>query len=373
MRIIQMGDLHLGKILEGHSLLSAQRDVLLHGVLDAIKKKKADVLLLCGDVFEDIYPDDVAMSVFNQFLRQIRQHFQNVLIIAGNHDNSAIFDFMSSFLADSGIYVFGHPHNALSKVTLFDDNGPVNFYALPFLKMQYLTSFLHPLSSDGVSAVFLSMLSRTNFDVRERNVLIAHQYVYSFEEARNKCIITEKQPDMIDISCVNAFDYVALGHIHEPILLKKNILYSGSPYPMHYTDQDVKCLSYVDLGRKGEFQQEFIPIDHQELRIRIYETTSGTFTSLPKDEENYVYVLFDCDVVPEPIAREVEARYPKFCRILGKNTGLRNNLFSKSIQERNVENFDSSSVALKIGKGLVDKESLYIKTMITKIKSNFNI
>lgn len=373
MRILHLADFHLGKLMDGHNLLPYQQEVLLQGVADIVSKQSCDVLLICGDIFEDIYPDDVAMCVFNSFLTKVRPFVKDIIICAGNHDNSAIFEFLSSFLEGSHVHCFGQVRTQLSKVTLFDEQGPVNFYILPFLKAQFLTSFAHPLLVQGATAVFLSILNASHLNPEERNVLVAHQYFYSFEEARKKKIVTVKQPDMIDVTALEAFDFVFAGHVHEPTKVNDRVVYSGSPYPMHYTDRSEKCASVVELGAKGEVRREFVSIDHHALQIRVYKTTMRAKSRLPPNNNDFVYVLFDQDVVPKAVQEELASKYPKFCRTIGKTTELKNDLFSKTTKERNVENYDSSGIAGKIGEDLTDKDSLFLTTLFAKIKRHFKL
>lgn len=373
MRILHLADFHLGKILDGNPLLPYQQEVLLQGVSDVVRKQNCDVLVICGDIFEDVYPDDVAMGVFNDFLTRIHGFVKTIILCAGNHDNSAIFEFLSSFLTGSGVYCFGQAKTQLPKVTLFDDHGPVHFFILPFLKSQFLTSFSHPLLLQGATAIFLSMLKASQFDRRERNVLIAHQYFYSYEEALNRKKITVKQPDMIDVTAVQEFDYVLSGHVHEPMRVADNVVYSGSPYPMHYTDRSEKCASLLELGNKGEVKHRFLPIDHHQLQIKVYESAIETHSGLPPNDSDFVYVLFDRDVVPKVVVDDLSSKYPKFCRAIGRTAGLKSDLFSKNYKERNKENYDSSSIARKIGEELTDKDSIYMKTLFAKIKRHFKL
>ena len=60
----------------------------------------------------------------------------------------------------------------------------------------------------------------------------------------------------------NSYDYLALGHIHRPQICKKEPLaaYSGSPYPLHFGEDNKKSYSLIEI-ENGAFTQQMVPLN----------------------------------------------------------------------------------------------------------------
>ena len=74
-----MADLHLGRKLEKYELLPWQMETLEKGVLPILKSEKPDVFVLTGDVFESVYPDDVTLKIYSNFLSVVRKMSDNII------------------------------------------------------------------------------------------------------------------------------------------------------------------------------------------------------------------------------------------------------------------------------------------------------
>ena len=344
MQIIHMADLHLGKVMDGVELLPFQKRILMQGVLSLLKEKKPNVLVLTGDIFDSYYPDDVTLAVYARFLTAIHSVVPKIIVVGGNHDNPILIEYLSGITAGSGIFCFGKNNKYLPEVAIEDEFGPVHFYILPFLQNRFVANFSHPLRRKGATEIVEELLLNTSIDFNHRNVLLGHQYVYSFEEAKRKGEILGPQLDMIEIQKLSIFDFVCLGHIHEAKRLGNNIGYSGAPYPMHYSDSEEKYVSLITLGAKGDVQQTFLPIS------------------------NDVFLVFDTDVIPRETEQEMRLKYPRFCRCLGRNAGRIPTVFERDYVERNIEYFDISWIAQKIGIQNEDEKSLLIQTLLKKMK-----
>ena len=87
-------------------------------------------------------------------------------------------------------------------------------------------------NADAVEAV----LRQTPVDARKRNILLCHQFITGCETSDSE----ERAVgglDNIDASVFDAFDYVALGHIHKPQkVLRETLRYAGSPLKYSFSD-----------------------------------------------------------------------------------------------------------------------------------------
>lgn len=89
-------------------------------------------------------------------------------------------------------------------------------------------------------------------DRHERNVLITHQFVTGAERSDSEDISVGGS-DNVDAAVFDAFDYVALGHIHNAQNIKsERIRYCGTP--LKYSISEANCdksLTVVELKEKS--------------------------------------------------------------------------------------------------------------------------
>lgn len=123
----------------------------------------------------------------------------------------------------------------LKKVTLTDEFGPVHFYLLPFLKPAYVRPLFQGEEISDYETAIRRILEREAIDFSGRNVLLSHQF-YKNGSTSPETSDSEQVSlnvgglDSVDVSLVENFDYVALGHIHGPQKVKvPHIRYCGTP------------------------------------------------------------------------------------------------------------------------------------------------
>ena len=280
MKIFHLSDLHIGKQLNGYGLGENQKAVL-YQIAEAAREEKPDAILICGDIYDRTAPSGEAFGIFNDFLENlgsIRPQIP-VLIIAGNHDSPERLKFAASFLEKHKIFISvlppGKQGEHLKKVTLEDEYGPVNFYMLPFMK----PGFVRPLieadkekkengtAEDGMEIcrnfgyeeAVKAVLEREDIDVRQRNILLSHQFYISGEKKPELCdsevaAAVAGGLDSIDIQTVEMFDYVALGHLHGfQKVGKEKVRYCGTPFKYSVSEEyHTKAIAAVTVSGKNE-------------------------------------------------------------------------------------------------------------------------
>ena len=88
MRFIHLGDLHIGRTFDMHSLLDDQRFVL-EQVLDLAQQRKPDFVLIAGDIYDRSVPKEEAVALYDEFItRLVLELGIPVYAISGNHDSS---------------------------------------------------------------------------------------------------------------------------------------------------------------------------------------------------------------------------------------------------------------------------------------------
>ena len=166
-----------------------------------------------------------------------------------------------------------------------------------------------------------------NVNTSERNVLITHQFVTGGERSESE-EVSVGGTDNVDDSVFDSFDYVALGHIHNPqTVLRDTVRYCGTPLKYSFSEcKHTKTVTIVDLGTKGDISFEYIPL----VPLRDMAELKGDFATLVSDDyasgdikNCYLrIVLTDEEDIPDSISR-LRAVYPNVMRIEYDNTRTR--------------------------------------------------
>ena len=133
MILAHISDLHLGKSLHNYSLIEDQ-DYILEEIAGILVEKKVDVLIIAGDVYDKNVAPEAGLKVLRKFLNRLVETKIKVLIISGNHDSAERLTFGAEFMTEKGIYFSKVYDGQIEPVVFTDEQGPVNFYLLPFVK-----------------------------------------------------------------------------------------------------------------------------------------------------------------------------------------------------------------------------------------------
>jgi exonuclease SbcD len=297
MKIFHLSDLHIGKQLNGYSLKENQ-EAVLNQIVDYAASRHPDVILICGDIYDKTAPSGEAYTMFGNFLEALSEIKPEitVLIIAGNHDSPERLSYASAFLERHRIHLTVFPprnqEEYLKKVVLQDENGPVNFYLLPFLKPGYVRQLFPDNQPDGYESAIRAVLERETIDAGERNILLSHQFYTAGSKDPETCeseqaVIMAGGLDRVDASVLSDFDYIALGHIHGSQKVgKASVRYCGTPYKYSVSEENhKKSVTVVNIGKKGdEPELEFLPLNG----IQDVRRERGTLSEILKraTEEN---------------------------------------------------------------------------------------
>lgn len=254
MKVLHVSDLHIGKRVNGMSVLDDQR-YILRQILDIAEKRQVSVLLIAGDVYDKASPSAEAVTVFDAFLTDAVAAGLRVLAIPGNHDSAERIAYAQGLLEKQGVCLPPVYAGEVERVELEDEHGPVEFWLLPFLKPGDVRRFFPDEEiGDDYSAALRVVLGACAIDQGKRNVVLSHQLVTAYGTAPDRADDEIKLGGMdnVDVSVYDAFDYVALGHVHRPQRVGRDtVRYSGSPLKYSFSEARYdKSAALIELGEK---------------------------------------------------------------------------------------------------------------------------
>lgn len=313
MKLFHLSDLHIGKQLHRYNMSAEQREILGQ-IVELAEREKPEVVILAGDIYDSPVPSAEAVSIFDDFLTELCdiEPQITVLIIAGNHDSAKRLDFASSILAKHRIHIAGmppvHPEDFIDRVTLTDEYGKVDFYLLPFVKPSYVRN-LFPEEALNYDTAVKKLIERETIDRTRRNVIISHQF-YTAGGAEPLTCDSEVRfvggIENVDVAALEPFDYAALGHIHRPQRIGREVYrYCGTPLPYSVSEAgETKRVTVVELTAKGDAPMlRELPLTPMR-RVRKLTGTLQEILSTANEENRH-------DFVSITLTDEVEAYQPK--------------------------------------------------------------
>ncbi|MBP5271381.1 MAG: exonuclease SbcCD subunit D [Clostridia bacterium] len=322
MKLFHLSDLHIGKFVHKVSMLEDQA-YILGQVLDAVRTEKPDAVLLCGDLYDKPQISKEAEKLYDRFLTELLSCGQPVFAISGNHDSAAHVGYFSELLKRNRLYT-SEPEfrGVMAPVTLEDEYGPVRFWLLPFLKpvdvrAAYPAEEYPEVETDSYHSAIASVVAKLDVDPAERNVILAHQFVTgaSGVERSDSETISIGGLDNVGAEVFDAFDYVALGHIHRPQKVgRETVRYAGTPLKYSFSEaNDQKGITVVELGDKGDVRVSALPLtplrDMRRISGAFAELTTLKYYSAQEREDYLEVTLTDTVEVPGAFSK-LKAIYP---------------------------------------------------------------
>ncbi|MCB6200914.1 exonuclease SbcCD subunit D [Extibacter muris] len=381
MRFFHLSDLHIGRQLHHYNLIDDQRKVLKE-IAAYAADLHPDAIVIAGDIYDKSVPSAEAVTVFDEFLTALSAIEPSIpiLVISGNHDSPGRLSYASGFLKAHHIYVAGnapeHGREHISKVTLADEYGEVDFYLLPFLKPSYVKNVWEGYVPESCSDAVRMLIEREDIDYAgRRNVLISHQF-YTGEGIRPGTCDSETiavgGTDNVDTGPVKPFDYVALGHLHGAQEVGvSHIQYCGTPmkYSVSESGHD-KSLAMVVLREKGE-EAEVVRLPLHPLRdVRKKRGKLQDILSQPQEDgrDDYVSITLTDETEPYKPKEQLEKIYSHILEVRLDNERIRQKLteFDKELVLKSPMDAFADFYAKMQGRELDDEEEEILEQVIDR-------
>ena len=308
LKFLHISDLHLGKRVNGFSMLEDQQHILEQILVITAQQAPAGVLL-AGDIYDKSVPSAEAVQLFDWFLVELIKLDTQVFVISGNHDSPERIAFGGRLMDRSGVHVSPVYGGAVEPILLQDAWGTVAVWLLPFIKPVNVRRWLPETEIGSYTDALAEAVKRMNVDPSVRNVLVTHQFVTGAARSESE-ELSVGGSDNVDAWVFEPFDYVALGHLHGPQQVEREtIRYCGTPLKYSFSEVNhKKSVTVVELLEKGDVRIDTVPLiplrEMRQLRGSYAEVTAGSYYGDTTLQEDYLHItLTDEEDIPDAITR----------------------------------------------------------------------
>lgn len=264
---IILGDVHLGKGINigktgvGASLNSRIADQLnlLDWTLDQAVERSIENIIITGDIFEEPKPHPVLITLFLGWLKKCQAYEVHVHIILGNHDmlrSGSVFtsslDIISEVELDN-ISIYKNINTIMI--------GTTAFTLVPFRDRK---SFSVDANTDALSIIRESLVYElASIPLTYKKMLVGHLAIEGSIPVGDEIDdITNELFCPLDM--FSGYDYVWMGHVHKPQVMKKK-----NPYVAHVGSMDISNFGETDhkkhivivdcISHDHDFEIEYLP------------------------------------------------------------------------------------------------------------------
>lgn len=323
MKLLHLGDLHLGKSLGDFDLIEDQK-YILNQILELIDKESVDAVLIAGDVYDRAVPSEAATRLLDLLLNQLASRKVKTFMISGNHDSDERLNYGSALFERNDIYISAKYRGNLDKYVIGDGDAEVNIYLLPFVKASHVKHYFPKAEIQTYEDAVKVILENADIDSEKINILVAHQFVAGkgedpalsgSEGAGTQSVgLVEK----IGYDCFDDFDYVALGHIHSPQRIGRDeVRYSGSPLKYSLSEvNNEKSVPIITIDEKNHVNIELFPLkpmrDMRHIKGKMEDLLSKANVT---STEDFIYAtLTDEDIINDAMGI-FQQTYPNTVKI----------------------------------------------------------
>jgi exonuclease SbcD len=302
MKLIHTADWHLGQSFHGQER-HAEHRAFLAWLLVTLVERRADALLVAGDIFDVVNPSLRAQELLYDFIVSAHERLPrlDIVLIAGNHDSGNRIELPAPLMRRLRTHALGRVRwrddGTLDAehllVPLTDEEGETRAWclALPFLRPAEVTGSALAKAAAGEDEVapndapndYVTGISRVHeqlFAAAEARrepgqalVAMSHAHLHgaAVSEASERPIVIGGEESISAALFPPEIAYVALGHLHLAQRVGEDrIRYSGSPLPLDFSEvaypHQVVAVTLDDDALAGT---EAIPVPRPVAMLRI--------------------------------------------------------------------------------------------------------
>lgn len=324
MRIIHTGDWHLGKNLEGVSRLGEQ-ERFIEDFIHTVEKNNIDMVIISGDIYDNSNPPAMAERLFYSALRRICDNGKRiVLAIGGNHDNPDRLSAASPIAYEQGVILLGKPKSIAEVGNCGQhriiDAGEGYFeieingeraviITIPYPSEKRLNEILSTsIEEEDRQESYSNRVKELFYKLQEKyredtiNLAVSHLFILGGEESESERPIQLGGSLAVSASALpEKAQYIALGHLHKPQLVKAKTIcrYAGSP--LQYSKSEIgysKSFYIIDVKAGEEVKlQEVFCNNYKPIEVWKCESVEEAIEKCREnsDREAWIYLEIKTD------------------------------------------------------------------------------
>lgn len=235
IKIIQTGDVHLGAKFEGFGQRGAahrrQLEKVFERIIQTAIDKRADFLLITGDLFDSDSPSQNAIDFVRRQIERLGKESITTVIIPGNHD----------FLSDKSVY----------KKSFWTEIKNVVIFNNPEIKIKEfsdldLTIYAKTLTTKNSTA---SAILEANLSSTKHHLMMAHGSFIASDGSRERFF--DQWPITAQEIKNSKMDYIAVGNFHGMQDISQggvSAWYAGSPEALAFDQRNSGSVLYIEIG-----------------------------------------------------------------------------------------------------------------------------
>ncbi len=282
MRFLHTSDWHIGRTFHNVSLLDDQA-YILDQILEIAIAQKVTAIVVSGDIYDRSVPPATAVALLDSVVHKIIHDLNiSLIMIPGNHDSAQRLGFASRQLKHAGLHILGELEQTPSSVVLSDTETQVAFWGMPYADPAHVRSAYQVNVSthdQGIQVLTENIVKQ--FTPGQRNVVLSHCFLDGASESDSERPLSIGGADRVSWQHFEAFDYVALGHLHgRQFKGVERIRYSGSPLKYSFSEEkQIKSVTIVDISASEPCAFEQVPLKP----LRNMRSIEGEFETILKN------------------------------------------------------------------------------------------
>ncbi|WP_125763460.1 exonuclease SbcCD subunit D [Companilactobacillus hulinensis] len=272
MKLLHTADWHIGRTLNGYSLLDEQKYAFKQ-ILQIAKDEKVDGIVVAGDIYDRAIPSTDAITTLNEMFKELNiDNKFPIYAISGNHDGAKRLNYGRDWMEFNNFHINTLLEEAFTPIETED----TQLFLLPFFdpmdaRVYYQQQGMDEDKVKGIRTIGDAMTLVVNdmyksFDTDKKHILITH---FAVSPSADKEIELTSETtskvgglETVIASQFDKFDYVMLGHIHTHLASPSDkIRYSGSPVKFNVkeakmtTDKGIYIVDTDEQPDKTDFRK----------------------------------------------------------------------------------------------------------------------
>ncbi len=302
IRLLHTSDWHLGVSTGPASRIDEQRS-FLEWLLQTLRERDIDVLLVAGDIFDSMHPSAEAQAIYYRFLARVAETgVRDVVVIGGNHDSAAGLDAPKAVLAAVEVHTVGGVPTASERLKRMivplrargSDDVRAVCLAVPYVHEYRLGIRTTDLDRTQTRAELRSAFSTLYSELADGAAalhpdvpIVATGHLTVGDGPRREDYPHEiHQVGNIEGLPVDIFDprirYTALGHIHRGYPVDGDrAWYSGTPIPYSLTEMaTARRVLVVDIDGSSPARVESLKVPRSRDLLQLTGSPEAVLAEL---------------------------------------------------------------------------------------------